>query len=93
MLQKPRITVWVLDNGYIYVARVSDRFLGGYWHHRFDYQIPFCTRYEEDLGLFLQRHPSLYAPAHEALHFSHQGLVNFGGESINWLDKHVGKIQ
>jgi hypothetical protein len=94
MLQKPRITVWVLDNGYSYVARVSDRFLGGYWHYTYNYEIPFCQRYEEDLSSFLQRHPALYAPAHEALHSSHQGLVDFGGESfkyIDWLYKHVKK--
>ncbi len=84
MLNKPRITVWVLSNGYIYVARVSHRFLGGYWHYGYDYQIPFCTRYEEDLNSFLQRHPALYAPAYEAIHSSHQGLVNFHQESYKY---------
>lgn len=89
MLSKPRITVWVLSNGYIYVARVSNRFLGSYWHDGYNYEIPFCTRYEEDLSLFLQRHPALYAPACEAIHSNHQGLVDFHQEGY----KYVRKIQ
>ena len=84
MLQKPRITVWVLDNGYIYVARVSHKFLGGYWHYDYNYKIPFCTRYEHDVGLFLQRHPDLYAPVHEALRCNDKGLVNFRQESYKY---------
>lgn len=87
MLSKPRITVWVLDNGYIYVARVSHKSLFYYWHYGYNYNIPFCTRYEEDLSLFLQRHPALYNNAHEALHSSDQGLVNFHQESYKYEPK------
>lgn len=72
---------------YIYVARVSDRSLGGYWHYGYNYQIPFCTRYEEDLESFLKRHPDLCESVYKSLHSNDKGLVDFYQQSYRYIMK------